>query len=41
MMGALPTIFAGNHKQADDFIKQLKGYIHLNRLVLGMNSFIQ
>jgi len=41
MMGALPAIFAGNREQADDFIEQLKGYICLNRLVLGMNSFIQ
>jgi len=41
MMGALPAIFTGNRKQADDFIEQLKGYIHLNRLVSGMNSFIQ
>jgi len=41
MMGALPTIFAGNRKQADDFIEQLKGYIRLNRLVPGMNSYIQ
>jgi len=41
MMGALPTIFAGNREQADDFIEQLKGYIRLNRLVYGMNSYIQ
>jgi len=41
MMGALPAIFAGNRKQADDFIEQLKGYICLNRLIPGMNSFIQ
>ena len=40
-MGALPAIFAGNREQADDFIKQLKGYIRLNRLIPGMNSFIQ
>jgi len=40
-MGALPAIFAGNREQADDFIKQLKGYICLNRLVHGMNSYIQ
>jgi len=41
MMGTLPAIFAGNHEQADDFIEQLKGYIRLNRLVPGMNSYIQ
>jgi len=41
MMGALPAIFAGNREHADDFIEQLKGYIRLNRLVPGMNSFIQ
>jgi len=41
MMGALPAIFAGNREHADDFIEQLKGYIRLNRLVHGMNSYIQ
>src|SRR5712675_817032 len=41
MMGALPAIFAGNCEQADNFIEQLKGYIRLNRLVPGMNSYIQ
>jgi len=41
MMGTLPAIFAGNREQADDFIEQLKGYIRLNRLVHGMNSYIQ
>jgi len=29
-MGALPAIFGGNRELADDFIEQLKGYIHLN-----------
>jgi len=41
MMGTLPAIFSGNREQADDFIEQLKGYIRLNRLVHGMNSYIQ
>jgi len=41
MMGALPGIFAGNREQADNFVEQLKGYIRLNRLVPGMNSYIQ
>jgi len=41
MMGALPSIFSGNREQADNFIKQLKGYIQLNWLVPGMNSYIQ
>jgi len=41
MMGALPAIFTGNREHTDDFIEQLKGYICLNRLVPGMNSFIQ
>jgi len=41
MMGALPAIFAGNREHADNFIEQLKGYIRLNRLVHGMNSYIQ
>jgi len=41
MMGALPNIFAGDQEQADNFVEQLKGYIRLNRLVPGMNSYIQ
>jgi len=40
-MGALPSIFSGNREQADNFVEQLKGYIWLNRLVSGMNSYIQ
>ena len=27
MMGALPSIFAGDREQADNFVEQLKGYI--------------
>jgi len=41
MMGALPSIFNGDRMYADDFIKQLKAYIQLNRQVAGMGSFIQ
>ena len=41
MMGALPSIFSGDREQANNFIEQLKGYIRLNRLVPGMNSYIQ
>ena len=41
MMGALPSIFAGDREQADNFVEQLKGYIRLNRLIPGMNSYIQ
>src|SRR5712672_213955 len=41
MMGALPSIFAGNRMYADDFVDQLKAYIRLNRQVAGMGSYIQ
>ena len=41
MMEALPSIFAGNREQANNFVEQLKGYIRLNCLVPGMNSYIQ
>jgi hypothetical protein len=41
MMGALPTIFDGNRKQSDDFIEELKAYIHLNNNVRGMNSYLK
>jgi len=41
MMGALPSIFAGDRMYADDFIDQLKAYIRLNRQVAGMGSYIQ
>jgi hypothetical protein len=41
MMGALPTIFDGNRKRADDFIEELKAYIHLNNNVGGMNSYLK
>jgi len=40
-MGALPSIFSGDREQANNFVEQLKGYIWLNRLVPGMNSYIQ
>jgi len=41
MMGTLPSIFSGDREQADNFMEQLKGYIHLNHLVPGMNLYIQ
>jgi hypothetical protein len=41
MMGALPAIFDGNCKRADDFIEELKGYIYLNNNVGGMNPYLK
>jgi len=41
MMGALPSIFAGDRVYADDFVDQLKAYVRLNRQVAGMGSYIQ
>jgi hypothetical protein len=41
MMGALPAIFDGNRERADDFIEELKAYIHLNNNVGGMNSYLK
>jgi len=41
MMGALPSIFAGDRMYADDFIDQLKAYVRLNRQVAGMGLYIQ
>jgi hypothetical protein len=39
LMGALPAIFDGNRERADDFIEELKAYIHLNQR--AMTLYIQ
>jgi len=40
-MGGLPQIFTGDHLLADDFIKEVKGYLRLNQDVAGYNSPIK
>jgi hypothetical protein len=40
-MGQLPQVFTGNHGQADNFIKEVKGYLHLNQDVAGFDSPIK
>jgi hypothetical protein len=40
-MGGLPQIFNGDHARADDFIKEVKGYLRLNQDVAGYNSPIK
>jgi len=40
-MGGLPQIFSGDHLLADDFIKEVKGYLRLNQDVAGYNSPIK
>jgi hypothetical protein len=37
-MGALPQVFTGNCTRADDFIKEVKGYLWLNQDVAGFDS---
>jgi len=37
-MGALPQIFSGDCARADDFIEEVKTYLHLNDDVTGFNS---
>jgi hypothetical protein len=37
-MGVLPQVFTGNHARADDFIKEVKGYLQLNQDVAGFDS---
>jgi hypothetical protein len=37
-MGQLPQVFTGDHARADDFIKEVKGYLWLNQDVAGFNS---
>jgi hypothetical protein len=37
-MGQLPQIFTGDRARADDFIKEVKGYLRLNQDVAGFDS---
>ena len=37
-IGSLPQIFTGDQAKADDFIKEVKGYFHLNADIAGYNS---
>jgi hypothetical protein len=37
-MGALPQVFTGDHAKADNFIKEVKGYLRLNQDVAGFDS---
>ena len=37
-MGSLPQIFTGDCTRADDFIKEVRGYLCLNQDVAGFNS---
>jgi hypothetical protein len=41
MMGQLPQVFTGNHSKVDNFIEEVKGYLHLNQDVAGFNSPIK
>jgi hypothetical protein len=36
-MGQLPQIFTGDHVQADNFIKEVKGYLWLNQDIAGFD----
>jgi hypothetical protein len=38
MMGQLPQVFTGDHSKADNFIKEVKGYLCLNQDVAGFDS---
>jgi hypothetical protein len=40
-MGGLPQIFNGDRTKADNFIEEVKGYLHLNQDVAGYNSPIK
>ena len=40
-MGSLPQIFTGDRLQADNFIEEVKGYLHLNNDITGFNSPIK
>jgi hypothetical protein len=40
-MGQLPQIFTGDHSKADNFIKEVKGYLHLNQDMVGFDSPIK
>jgi hypothetical protein len=37
-MGQLPQIFTGDHSKADNFIKEVKGYLCLNQDMVGFDS---
>jgi hypothetical protein len=37
-MGQLPQVFMGDRSQADNFIEEAKGYLHLNQDVAGFDS---
>jgi hypothetical protein len=37
-MGQLPQIFTGDHSKVDNFIEEVKGYLHLNQDVAGFDS---
>ena len=38
VMGSLPQIFYGDRSKADNFIEEVKGYVHLNADIAGYNS---
>jgi hypothetical protein len=40
-MGQLPQIFMGNCSKADNFIEEVKGYLHLNQDMAGFDSPIK
>ena len=40
-MGKLPDTFDGDRAKAEDFIEEVKGYLHLNQDVAGFNSPIK
>jgi hypothetical protein len=40
-MGQLPQVFTGDCAQADNFIKEVKGYLQLNQDVAGFDSPIK
>jgi hypothetical protein len=36
-MGQLPQVFTGDQARVDDFIEEVKGYLHLNQDVVGFD----
>ena len=40
-MGSLPQIFTGDRLQANNFIEEVKGYLHLNNNIAGFNLSIK
>jgi hypothetical protein len=40
-MGALPQLFYSDHTRAEDFIEEVKNFLHLNREVPGYDSPIR